>query len=274
MKITRPILRYHGGKWKLAPWIMSHFPAHKIYVEPFGGAASVLMRKERSKCEVYNDQYENVVNVFRVLRDPEQAKELQRLCELTPFSKAELELAGESSVDPIEQARRTIVLAFFGRQPEGVTGSRTRTLRFYRDGNSTARDWSSWAAVIPAFVERLRGVTLEQADALEVIGRYDTPETLFFVDPPYVHSTRSDIQHSRGSYFYELTDEDHKALARTLHGVKGKVILCGYACDLYGDLYGEWESVDKDARAEGAGKRTETIWMNEAATNQGLPLFV
>jgi DNA adenine methylase len=273
MTPKRPILRYHGGKWKLAPWIMGHFPDHKIYVEPFGGAASVLLQKERSKSEVYNDRYDNVVNVFRVLRDPVQARELQRLCELTPFSKTELELAGEPADDPIEQARRTIVLAFQGRQPEGVTGSRTRTLRFYRSGDSVARDWSRWPEIIPLFVERLRGVTIEQADALDVIRKYDTTHTLFFVDPPYVHSTRSDIKHSRGSYFHELTDEDHEVLARTLHGVEGKVVLSGYACDLYGDLYGDWLSVNKDAHAEGAGKRTETIWMNPAAEANPLPLL-
>src|SRR5579863_4352303 len=107
----RPILRYHGGKALLAPWIISHFPPHDIYVEPFGGAASVLMRKKRARVEIYNDLWKTVVNVFRVLREPEQAKELAHLLYLTPFSREEFECTGEShlaGLSEVERARRTI----------------------------------------------------------------------------------------------------------------------------------------------------------------------
>ena len=86
---TRPVLRYHGGKWRLAPWIISHFPPHRVYVEPFGGAASVLLRKPRSYAEVYNDRWADVVNVFRVLREPVRARALKRLIALTPFARDE-----------------------------------------------------------------------------------------------------------------------------------------------------------------------------------------
>src|SRR5579863_6792854 len=91
----RPVLRYHGGKWKLAPWIIEHLPEHRVYVEPFGGGASVLMRKARSYAEVYNDKWDVVVNVFRVLRDAEKAIELKRLLELTPFSRTDFKAASQ-----------------------------------------------------------------------------------------------------------------------------------------------------------------------------------
>ena len=106
MTVTRPALRYHGGKWKLAPWLQLFFPAHRVYVEPFGGGASVLLRKPRSYGEVYNDLDAEVVNVFRMLRD--RGPELHNLLTLTPFARAEFKLAYETSADPLEQARRTI----------------------------------------------------------------------------------------------------------------------------------------------------------------------
>ena len=114
MNVTRPVLRYHGGKWILAPWIISHFPQHKIYVEPFGGGGSVLLRKERSVCEVYNDLDEDVVNLFRVLRDSAKALALCHLLSLTPFGRLDFRAAYELCDDPIERARRMVVRSFQG----------------------------------------------------------------------------------------------------------------------------------------------------------------
>ena len=110
---TRPALRYHGGKWRLAPWLLTLMPPHRVYTEPFGGGASVLLRKPRAYGEIYNDLDGEVVNVFRMLRD--RGAELQRLLELTPFARAEFRQAYEPcGDDPIEQARRTIARSFMG----------------------------------------------------------------------------------------------------------------------------------------------------------------
>src|SRR5690606_6837914 len=98
---ARPIIRYHGGKWRIAPWIISHFPEHRVYVEPFGGGGSVLLRKPRSYAEVYNDLDGEIVNLFRVARDC--GDELIRSVELTPFARDEFMLAYEETEDPIEQ---------------------------------------------------------------------------------------------------------------------------------------------------------------------------
>lgn len=100
-KPKRPALRWHGGKWMLAPWIINHFPPHKIYIEPYGGAASILMRKDRAYAEMYNDLGSDVVDFFRVLQSPKCTAELIRLIELTPFARAEFELAYLDSVDPV-----------------------------------------------------------------------------------------------------------------------------------------------------------------------------
>lgn len=119
--MTRPVLRYPGGKYKLAKWVISHFPGHEFYVEPYGGAASVLMAKPRVQGEIYNDLDGDVVNVFRVLRDPNQAQELERVLRLTPFAYEEYKNAYEPCDDPIERARRTIFRSFASIGSDGVS---------------------------------------------------------------------------------------------------------------------------------------------------------
>lgn len=260
---TRPVLRYHGGKWVLAPWIIAHFPPHRCYVEPFGGAASVLLRRPRAHQEVYNDLDGDVVNVFRVLRDPEAAEALRRACELTTFSRAEWEMASEPAiVDPVERARRTIVRSFFGHgsasvNPDHVTGFRGRSIR---NGTVACVDWARWPQQVPRYVERLRGVVIERRDALELIRQHDDPGTLFYCDPPYPHATRGRI---RQCYRHEMDDPGHRALAEVLHQVAGMVVVSGYACDLYDrDLYAGWPRVTCAATADGGRARTEALWLS------------
>jgi hypothetical protein len=150
---TRPVLRYHGGKWRLAPWIISHFPAHRVYVEPFGGAASVLMRKPRAYAEVYNDLDGELVALFRVLRDETQAAALVRAVSLTPFAREEFAASYEPSGDPVEQARRTVIRAFMGFGSNAhvrATGFRANS---NRSGTTPARDWANYPDALVAIIE-------------------------------------------------------------------------------------------------------------------------
>ena len=270
MNVTRPILRYHGGKFRLAPWIVSLFPAHQVYVEPFGGAASVLMHKVPARSEVYNDIADEIVNVFRVLRDPGQAARLARLIELTPFARAEFDLSYQPSDDPVEQARRTVVRSFMGHGSGAVyskhaTGFRTG-IRGSRN-QSVAGDLLTWPDQVPAFVARLRGVSIESRDALYLMARTDGPGTLFYVDPPYPHSTRGSARGVRQKYAQELTDEDHRRLADVLKDLQGMVVLSGYPCELYDrELYADWERHERQALADGGRKRTEVVWLNPACS--------
>lgn len=132
----RPALRYHGGKWRLAPWIIDHLPAHRIYVEPLGGAASVLLRKPRSYAEIYNDLDDEVVTFFEVLRDPGQSAELQQRLRLTPFARAEFEAAYEPAGDPVERSRRLLIQSFMGFGSSRRTASTTSRRRHGRRGRS------------------------------------------------------------------------------------------------------------------------------------------
>ena len=254
----------------LAPWIIDNLPPHRIYVEPFGGGGSVLMRKRRSYAEVYNDKWDVVVNVFRVLRDQEKALRLRQLLHLTPFSRTEFEACRDSEIrelrDDIERARRTILRSFCGfgsaaTNAEYATGFRANSDRL---GTTPAQDWKNFPDHIEGFTDRLRGVIIENRDAAEIIEKHDSPETLFYVDPPYVHCTRN-MQRGNAAYAEEMNDEGHRALALQLQSVKGMVVLSGYPSELYSELYGNWLRLDREANADGARKRTECLWMNLAS---------
>lgn len=269
-EVTRPALRYHGGKFRLAPWIVGFFPAHQVYVEPFGGAASVLLHKDRAHSEVYNDIHDEVVNVFRVLRDPVQAEQLARNVDLTPFARAEFEASYEETADPVERARRTVIRSFMGfgsgaAFSKHATGFRTGARGERNAGAAT--DLLSWPAAVPAFTARLRGVTIESRDALYLMARTDGPGSLFYVDPPYPLSTRGNARGVRQKYAQELTDDDHRRLAGVLHDLQGMVVLSGYPCDLYDvELFAGWERFERQALADGARKRTEVVWLNPACS--------
>lgn len=269
----RPVLRYHGGKWKLADWITRQFPPHRVYVEPFGGAASVLMRKTRSYAEVYNDQWDVVVNVFRVLRDPKKARQLQRSLELTPFSRTEFEKTSRRRPKrgtDVECARLTILRSYAGFGSASTNGEHSTGFRCNsnRSGTTPAHDWANYPKQITAFVERLRAVVIENRPAVEVISQHDGAETLFYTDPPYPHSTRN-MQRGNAAYAVEMNDNDHRGLAEILHQVEGMVVLSGYPCDLYDvELYADWKRIQCEHKADGARPRTEVLWLNANAANR------
>lgn len=275
--IKRPVLRYHGGKFLLAKWIISHFPDHSNYVEAFGGAGSVLLQKPRSKSEVYNDLWDCVVNVFRVLRDPEMASQLEKLLTLTPYSRTEfLETYAETRADdPVERARKTILRSFGGFGSAAVSSEyRTGFRANHRsNGANCAMDWMNFPRHIQSFVDRLSGVVIENRNYSEILKQQDSDNTLFYLDPPYVHETRS-IDRKNGTYYFEMTDQDHTNMAKLAHEVKGMVIISGYDCPLYKSLFGDWTAVHKKTLADGARPRIETLWINAAARGKlGRKLF-
>lgn len=263
----RPVLRYHGGKWLLADWIIAHLPPHRVYVEPFGGAASVLLRKQRSYAEVYNDLDGEIVSVFRVLRNKDQAAELERQIRFTPFARVEFVDSYEPHDSPIEQARRTILRSFMGFGSPAASGHSTGfRSNSNRSGTTPAHDWANLPDSIAEWTDRMRGVVIENKDAADLLRQHDGPETLFYVDPPYVLSTRQLNAGKPGKgYRFEMTDEQHRVLADALHSLNGMVVLSGYPCDLYDELFGDWQSVSRKALADGARKRVECLWFNPRA---------
>jgi len=270
----RSIIRYYGGKGHSWRRIVPHFPPHHTYVEPFGGAANVLLNKPPSPVEVYNDIDSNLVTIFRVLRD--HPDELRRALELTPYSREEYVrcLGPLDGLNDVEKARRLIVRY---RQVFGGMGQTARpgqwSYSVTQSAHGMASSVSKWLstidAVLPAVVERFRRVQIENLPWQEIIRRYDTPETLFYCDPPYMLSTRN----SHGEYAYEMTLDEHRELAEVLNNVKGHVVLSGYASPEYDKWYRGWKRVEFGAVAyaklkRNGDKRTsrvEVLWIKPAA---------
>ena len=268
MNVARPILRYHGGKWKLASWIIDNFPPHRTYTEPFGGAASVLLRKPRSYAEVYNDLDSEIVNIFKVARD--RGTELIEKLKMTAYARQEYTESFGVSDDPLEQARRTVVRSFMGFGSNSLNRAIKSGFRSNsnRSGTTPAHDWVNYPEALRAIVDRLKGVVIENRPADKILECHDREDTLHYCDPPYPHSTRSvEVAHGHHGYAHEMSDDEHRKLAMVLHGLKGMVVLSGYACDLYDkELYTGWERRECAALRDGALPSTEVLWLNRRAS--------
>jgi len=253
--ITNPVLKYYGGKFRLAKWIISHFPKHDSYVEPFGGGGSVLLQKHPSPVETYNDLDGDVCNFFQVVRD--RVDELIRAIRLTPWSRDEFELCLTSAEDSLERARRL----YFRLKMSMHGGTRAIASNFRRHKSKCSPAAGIKPQVLYEAAKRLSLVQIENRDAIKLISDMDTPETLFYLDPPYVTETRTD----KNRYAHELADEDHRAIADAVHKVSGHVVISGYACDLYKELYEDqgWLRIDTDTQANGGVKRQESLWLNK-----------
>lgn len=263
---------WYGGKYTHLDWLLPLLPQTTHYCEPFGGSAAVLVNRNPSPVETYNDLDGELVNFFRVLRS--QKEELLEAIGLTPFSREELRIAvngtGEQLSD-LERARRFFVRARQVRTGLAQTASEGRWAHCKltsRAGMAGAVSrWLGSVEGLADIAQRLLRVQIENAPALEVIERYDSPETLFYCDPPYVHASRSDTK----AYAFEMTDNEHRALSETLHKAKGKIALSGYHGTLMDDLYSDWTCIESSAkkahstntRLDGAKQeRIETLWIN------------
>jgi DNA adenine methylase len=262
---------------KLIPLV----PKHRIYVEVFGGGASLLLAKEPSLVEVYNDLDAGLVNMFRVIRDPDLFTEFHRRVQLIPYSRGEfyryreLWRSGRGLDDPVENAVAFFVLA---RQNFGGRFGNSWGVAVTQSSRGMASEVSSWLSAIdllPEVAERFLRVQIECLDWRRLLPIYDTEETFFYLDPPYLPSTRKS-----GQYTHELTDSDHEDLVDALLDLKGKALLSGYANTLYTKLEAAgWRRRDfatvcfatgrtRASGIRGPGSatakvpRTETIWAN------------
>jgi DNA adenine methylase len=256
---------WYGGKFSHLDWLLPLLPRAHHFCEPFGGSAAVLINREPSPVETYNDLDSEVVNFFRVLREQKDA--LIEEIGLTPFSREELERA---SVEPteglseLERARRFYVRARQVRTGLAQTASVGRwahcVLTSRAEMAGAVSRWLGAVEDLSLIAQRLLRVQIEHAPAIEVIERYDSPETLFYCDPPYPHGSRGDSN----AYAHEMSDDDHRELARVLRQVRGKVVLSSYRCELNDELYAGWQVIEGPEKLAHSVKtmRQEVLYIN------------
>ena len=251
---TRPLINYFGAKWNLAPWIISNFPDHSLYVEPFGGSASVLLRKPRSKREILNDVDSEIVNLYQMMRD--YGTDLKHLLKMTPHSRDEYHLSMEPHSHPLEKARRTVVRCYFGIGDSFLHNH--NAFRNSKDSNtSVAKSWANYHDALDGIIQRFAGVTLENLSYERIFEKYDSTKTLWYLDPPYPHSTRT----RKHSYREEWSEMKHMEFLSHVLKLKGRVILSSYPNDLYSNELSGWAKITRDALTNGAQKRTEIIYI-------------
>jgi len=259
-------LKWHGGKSYLAKWILSKMPKHKHYVEPYFGGGAVLFAKDpEGVSEVVNDVNGELINFWRVLQC--DFKEFERAVSVTPFSESEFNW----SLNPCESTTNVLMaLRFFIRYRQSRQGlgkdfatlSRTRTRRGM---NEQVSSWLSAIEGLPEAHARLQRVVILNRDAIDVIIQQDGEDTLFYLDPPYLHETRT----TTGDYDFEMSEKDHKRLLFTLSGMKGKFLLSGYHSKLYEmhSRHNRWRCHIKEIDNKASGKKvkdikTECLWAN------------
>jgi len=257
---------WYGGKFSHLDWLLPQLPDCFHYCEPFAGSGAVLLNKKPSSVETYNDIDGEVVNFFRVLR--EEKDNLIEKIALTPFSREEFGLSCELNPDitDIERARR-----FYVRARQVRTGlAQTASIGRWANCKNTSRAgmsgvvsrWLGGVEQLQYIADRLLRVQIENRPAIDVIRLYDSKETLFYCDPPYIHSTRGDTK----AYRFEMDNYDHVALAKVLNSVKGLVALSNYDCELMNKLYSpkKWKKVLAPQKTIHSTKdlRQEVLWVN------------
>ncbi len=263
----RIVFGWYGGKFSHLDWLLPLLPACHHYCEPFAGSAAVLLNREPASVETCNDIDGEVVHFFRVLRDRHQ--ELTRAIALTPFSREEYHLAiygGTDGLSDVERARR-----FYVRARQTRTGlAQSASLGRWANCKETSRAgmsgvvsrWLGGVAALDDIARRLLRVQIENRPAIDVIRLYDSPKTLFYCDPPYLHATRGDAK----AYGFEMDEGQHREFAQAVNACRGMVAVSGYDHPLMDELFspGRWLKTcgpDKTIHST-KGTRREVLWTN------------
>lgn len=252
------ILRYPGSKWRIAEQIVSIIPEHKSYLEPYFGSGAVLFNKPPSAIETINDLDDDVVNLFQCIRD--HSFELSAKLAATPFSREiyESTFTTENMSTPINEAYIFLIKCWqgYGYRTTGTKNGWKRDITG-REKAYALSNWYHLPAWIEDIAERLRNVQIEKRPALELIRDFDSPNSFYYLDPPYLLYSRQTKQ-----YKHEMTEDDHIKLLETIVHCSSKIVISGYDTKLYNDYLHNWENIRIPNQTESGKFREEILWMN------------
>jgi len=262
---------YYGGKFIHLNWLLPviNNVQRKCFVDVYGGSASIILNVNPVGIEIYNDINSDITNFFKVLRD--DGERLIKLLELTPYSREEFKAALRiHQLDSdLEKARKFFVIA---RQVRSGLSNLAKDNdwswvkgHIRRNMSSSVSKWLTGIDMLPDIVKRLKLIQIENDDALNIIDRYDSKETLFYLDPTYLEETRK----TKNTYKYEMTQDQHIELLDKIRSCQGKFILSGYNNHLYNSKLNNWTRYEGKPRQSPASnskdnytKRQESIWVN------------
>jgi DNA adenine methylase len=258
----RPAVKWHGGKNYLARRIIEFLPGHQTYVEPFAGGLSVLLNKRRTDVEIASDKNANLMAFYHVLRD--RTDEFMASVTRLSYCQESFDWACQAHTngDAVESAVVFLVRNRFSRGGLGKDFAWSDRKRGGQPGD--VNGWQTIVADLPRIARRIAGVELRCQDAVEVIREFDGPNTLFYLDPPYVRGTRT----ARDIYRHEMSDEDHGQLLETILACRGKVVISGYSNQMYDRALAGWErrSIDMpnhSSQSKTKQRRVEVLWLND-----------
>lgn len=267
----RPALRFFASKARCALWVVSNFTRHTTYVEEFGYGGSLLLAKRPARFEVFNNVNDDVGNFFSVLRD--RRDELVAALRMTPYARNEFRAAWLPADEPLERARRLYVRSWQGHSAAATMAASPTAWRCPRPARGTSagavEEWNHLDHLL-LLAERLKRVAVECDDWEAVFQRYDSTDTLHFIDPPCVRLARGRSWGS-GSTVRALDRREHERIAEVARAARGKVVVSGHPRALYEALYGDWQTVSTSVGGRRGG--TETLWLSPAAATDIEPLL-
>ena len=262
-------INWYGNKARHLDFILPHIPDDAMhFVDVFGGGASVLLNISRYEQETYNDLDKGIVRFFEVLK--KDTSELRRKLFFTPYSFAEYREAVErkhEDLDDVEHARLLYI-----RTKQSYLSVDVSSWVCWSYGVANTSKLSAFMSGIMGFDkvgERMRNVNIENLPAIDLIRKHDSPDTVFYLDPPYVHDTRV----RRGGYDLEMTEDDHIELGEVLNSIEARAVLSGYKNPLYDDIFKHWTRIDDKKKYSNASRRNikstkqprqESLWINFA----------
>lgn len=272
------IVPWLGGKGRAVSKIAPLIPESRIYCEPYGGAASILLNISPRDVEIYNDIDPKLINLMQVMKDPYMFERLKRRLYFTPYALDEYKLSIRLIEDP-DASPEDLAWAFYVGQTQGFGGTIMKT-----DGNwgrsfitscgmaTTVSTWFSRLSNLDVWHQRLQGVSIESRDGIDVIRDYDSEETTFYVDPPYVLSTRAWHDEGRRSYIKEPDDDYHRELVDVLLSCRGAVVLSCYDNDIYKPLHHNgWDKIQWNTTSSVAGRKRGSKFRGAGAALRSAP---